>query len=280
MNSKIILCLFLAALYACDSDNSTKPVSEQQDDSLSSSVENNLPLSSSEVGSYSSPDNDIASSSSFLSSSSEIEILSSSSSKVYTNYDPITGVLTDERDGETYKTAKIGNQIWMGENLRYLGDDTLGCYHWDDDISDSIAKKYGRHYSWMIATQLPCDNANIFSFSGENPIIKEPHQGVCPDGWHVPSHREWQELFNTAPLESLLSTEWKALRNGYNGTDDYGFSLQLGRDEVEDYQEFILLEEYQKNISYSLAVYHSENGVNMEKGKKWITDAYLRCLKD
>lgn len=292
MKSKLFAGLALSVLCACgDNASSTKPADEEQASISSSSIQENATLNSSssfntEVESSSSVDvtssaDEQISSSENSDQPSDSAPVSSSSKGIASNYDPETGILTDERDGETYKTAKIGTQVWMGENLRFVvekGENS--CQHFDNDISDSIAKKFGRHYSWIAAAQLPCEYDTLWAFSGDNPIIKEPHQGICPSGWHIPTRDEWQTLLSTVPLQSILSTEWTEALEGYNGTDDYGFSLGLGRFEVEDYQEFLILNERAIDKSYSIAIYHDENPVHLVTSPKFYRGAYLRCLMD
>ena len=102
------------------------------------------------------------------------------------------GEFTDERDGQVYKTVKIGTQTWMAENLNYdpgyVSD--MSSYAWSgcyNNKADSCAK-YGRLYTWEVAMDdASCAYGNSCNPSG---IV----QGICPSGWHLPTKEEWQQL--------------------------------------------------------------------------------------
>ena len=168
---------------------------------------NDISLSSSFSTQYSSSINDIESSSSIVVSSS---VESSSSSWEPYSY----GELTDERDGQTYKTIKIGEQTWMAENLNYAylqptstKDSSSECYN---NSPDSCAK-YGRLYLWSAAM----DSAAIFSKDGkdcgiENLCSEQPYKGVrgiCPDNWHIPNEPDMNNVVNYAN-ESIGNQNW------------------------------------------------------------------------
>ena len=121
------------------------------------------------------------------------------------------GTFTDR--GIVYNWVRIGEQIWMAENLAFDTGD--GCWAYNND--ESNVTTYGRLYTWDAAV------AN------------------CPEDWHLPSDAEWEELaaFNdseqgnlsTYPdgwqVASYLKAESGWDNNG-NGTDDYGFSALPG----------------------------------------------------
>jgi uncharacterized protein (TIGR02145 family) len=129
-----------------------------------------------------------------------------------------TGSFTDTRDGQVYEWVKIGDQVWMAENLNY-DQDSYGN-DWCYDNNSLNCDTYGRLYDWNAVMQ------------GESSSNSNPSgvQGVCPDGWHVPSVDEWTELENYVSNDGHSGSVGTALKstsgwndNG-NGTDDYGFS--------------------------------------------------------
>ena len=116
-----------------------------------------------------------------------------------------TSTFTDSRDGKTYKTVKIGNQVWMAENLNYETSSGSWCY---DGIS-SNGDKYGRLYDWETAKK------------------------VAPPGWHLPSKEEWEVLLmylggsGSAAYNQMIPggiSGFYALFGGWrdhNGNDNY-----------------------------------------------------------
>ena len=125
-------------------------------------------------------------------------------SKTHWEYDvnETSGNYSDPRDGKTYKWVKIGEQVWMVENLAYK---TNNGNFWAYDNNINNVAKCGYLYDWQTA---------IF---------------VCPTGWHLPSDAEWTQLTDFVGSNSGIKLKAKNgwSRNG-NGTDDFGFSALPG----------------------------------------------------
>jgi uncharacterized protein (TIGR02145 family) len=134
-----------------------------------------------------------------------------------------SGTLIDLRDGMEYKTLSIGNQIWMAENLAYLpsvnppssSSYTVPQYYvYGYNGSDKTAAKattnyttYGVLYNWTAAMN---------SASSSN-SVPSGVQGICPDGWHLPSDAEWQILETNLGLNSSELNIWGWRESGQVG---------------------------------------------------------------
>lgn len=123
------------------------------------------------------------------------------------NSDIEYGEFTDPRDNHTYKTVKIGDQIWFAENFAYLPyvckPDSFNCGVWvygyaGEETSDAREaleyKKYGALYSWSAANEL------------------------APKGWHLPSDEEWKELERSIGIDptDIETKEWRGINNEAN----------------------------------------------------------------
>lgn len=96
---------------------------------------------------------------------------------------PDAPTVTDQ-DGNVYKTVQIGEQCWMAENMRAthdqkgkeiaLGNDfnAKAPYRYCPDNQCIRIAQYGYLYNWSAAMK------------------------VCPEGWHLPTDAEWDQLTN------------------------------------------------------------------------------------
>ena len=164
------------------------------------------------------------------SSSSSVDKKESSSEVKRTSWDYLNpdidyGELVDKRDGQIYKTVKIGVQMWMAENLNYASSEGSFCY---GNSADSCAK-YGRLYTWAAAM----DSAGIWSANGKGCgdevecLPTHPVRGVCPEGWHLPTTDEWDPLLDALNGYVVAGRALKSRSGWYDngdGTDVAGFS--------------------------------------------------------
>lgn len=132
----------------------------------------------------------------------------------YFNPDVEYDSLVDARDGNVYKTVKIGDQVWMAENLRFNGvvSDGKGIAG-----GQTSSDKIGNTYTYLSAMALYSDFADL-DFDLQ---MAQFWQGNCPNGWHIPNDNEWNALKEIAGGWDGLKSEvgWK-----HNGDNSTGFS--------------------------------------------------------
>jgi len=115
-----------------------------------------------------------------------------------------SGNTVTDIDGNVYKTVKIGNQIWMAENLRvsrYRNGDIIPnvknnedwcdlkngawCNYYNDPDCDL---EYGKLYNWYAV---------------------DDKRSLAPKGWHVASDEEWEELIDYLGGEAIAGRKFK-----------------------------------------------------------------------
>ncbi len=313
------LGLVAAVLAACGDDASSGSVTGSNEDSSSSVGEGCddssssfcvTPQSSDSETSVSSSSSSAKFSSSFAKSSSSSAVSSSSAPEGYV--DPSTvikGTMTDERDGQTYKTVTIGTQTWMAENLNYAYTEVP--YYYAGYKSDSASWyylnnsayyiKFGRLYTWSAAM----DSVGLWTTNGKGCGLGNlcsptyPVRGICPEGWHLPDTTEWNTLFaavggpDTAGMMLKSIREWtnevdfgRKIRDG-NGTDAYSFTaLPTGHgccegkfNRISQITYFWGSTEESRNVAYQEVLYYNNDIVDRARLEK-SNGFSVRCVKD
>lgn len=181
------------------------------------------------------------------------------------SYSQEPGSFTDSRDGHEYKTIKLGDQVWMGENLAFKTDNSCWVY----EGVDGYVETYGYLYSWETA------------------------QNVCPDGWRLPTDAEFVILWgflggsetDGGKLKESGTDHWNSPNAG--ATNSSGFTaLSSGKSGDNEHKMYLGLmtyfwtsEDYDEDMGASWALYSAKaefTRYGLPKGD----GVSVRCLKD
>jgi len=210
-----------------------------------------------------------------------------------------TGTVKDV-DGNVYKTVLIGNQIWMGENLR-----TTHFSNWDPILNGEKVANYCDNNSYyfrynedpgtvvqygLLYNSYAATHSNTMEPERSN-SVPSGIQGACPTGWHLPSLAEYLilidhlggeeeaggklksiELWNSPNEGATNSSNFSALPTGgydkYNsGYSGLGVSTSFLTSTGRPDDTFVV---YLDNKSSHAPIYvvHRCNG------------SYIRCVKN
>ncbi len=131
------------------------------------------------------------------------------------NGDPCPGAETvTDADGNVYNTVMIGGKCWMRENLNVgqminssqnqNDNNTPEKYCYND--KEEFCSVYGGLYQWNELMQ-----------------YAKATQGLCPEGWHVPTYEEIESLKNSG----TNGNDFISIGQNSTGTNNTGFSALL-----------------------------------------------------
>ena len=207
------------------------------------------------------------------------------------------GVFTDSRDGQIYEWVRIGDQIWMAENLAYL-----------PNVSPAANGSHIQPHYYVYGYQ-GTSVKNAKEYTDENDINIYEIYGVlynypaaessCPIGWHLPNDLDWTQLteylggFSVAAnkLKEADTIHWCSQNTA---TNESGFTALPGAQRFEaEWGEFYKMGEIASFWSSTLfigdtSVYHVNNYVRTLYcgGTIWRGPVYkghglsVRCIKD
>ncbi len=202
----------------------------------------------------------------------------------FTLYMNIPGPSVTDFEGNVYKTVKIGNQIWMAENLKTTKYNdgtsipnitnntawpalTTGAYYWYNNDAPGYKNTYGALYNWYALN------------TGSN-----GNKRICPVGWHIPTTGEYYQLFDYlggstivgGKLKEVGLTHWISPNAG--ATNESGFNaIPL----MPDKSSCIMwtIEGTDTGIGWYLYLNSADSKAGIFGNSKWLGYS-VRCIKD
>ncbi|OYT15059.1 MAG: hypothetical protein B7C24_15045 [Bacteroidetes bacterium 4572_77] len=206
----------------------------------------------------------------------------------------ICGQLIINYGGQEYHGVPIGTQCWMKENLNIgtringnqemQSNSTIEKYCYDEN--EANCDTYGGLYQW--------DEMMQYS-------TQEGAQGICPDGWHIPTDNEWKEMEMELGMSQseANNTDWRGTNEGEklrsksgwnsngNGTNSSGFTAfpggfrSIGGSFIDlvDYGFWWTSTEYSGSYAWSRGLCYYFDQVDRNDNYR-VYGYSVRCLKD
>jgi|GEM_PF-3485839 len=193
-----------------------------------------------------------------------VQISSDTSLHCGTIIDTLSWQMTDLRDGNMYKIVRIGNQVWMTENLRYAPDISnyyyrqnmsAGIFTYDDDKYNAL--KYGMLYTYQTALT------------------------ACPEGWRLPAWLDVNNLLYTVEGKEFL--EYYSFlgpdgKSGFNATLGGMISFHSGKFMNKDISGYYWLQtKNKKDKPVAVAISSYSEIISYVLGTKAAFS--IRCIK-
>jgi len=152
-----------------------------------------------------------------------------------------------DKSGNVYKTVKIGAQIWMAENLR------TEKFNNGDPIEQITSNRYWQEVSvfamndttleeiWPVMSYYNNEKQKNNALYNWYVVIDD--RGVCPQGWHVPSTEEFDELIDylggieKASSKLKSTTLWKTVGTNSSGFNVFPVGFRVGSGEFDGKNE-------------------------------------------
>jgi len=184
------------------------------------------------------------------------------------------GEVVYDIDGNRYRTVLIGSQTWMVENLETYsfrnGDRIYESWSCNNDYNNDFI--YGRLYNWYVIMDV---------------------RGLAPEGWHVPTKEEWEQLIDylggkdVAGGKLKATTLWKSPNTG--ATNESGFTAFPGGARRSD-GAFLFFGEwgnfwnaaadFYENFVTGESLYYASATAFFDHGNQKSLGVSVRCIRD
>ena len=209
-------------------------------------------------------------------------------------------VMTDARDGRTYKTVtyslKYEDQTWLAEDLVFNSTDGLYALAQAFDLPDSVVMLTPEECRETYDNHAYCDAVGISDYAIDYKRLGQAidsvmaatgtsqYRGICPEGWHLPWGDEWSNLLewiNEKLGEEDRDYMWGddyLARAGFEGTysgEKREYVVRLDSRYDDYYREW----EYEKDEKWATLISFGVGGWNIMSNSP-DRSFRVRCVKD